>query len=235
MVGADQVLAVARVDGLLEVDGGVHLAHAGGGHVHQADATVESGRDHAAHVVDHAAAQTEDERLLVDAAAQDLVHQTRELRHALGVLAGGHHQLVHLVAAQLQSAQHLFAVEAIHHIVGNQVVVARLAALRENAIVVQVVQKAALHDHIGAHELLARKVLHTERADLGSAANAVLVCQAQLSVGRCCRCRVGCVLARDLHLGEHGIDARRLRVRRVHIHAKVLVNCSSGHVGDKER
>ncbi len=85
--GADQVLALRRVDRRLAADGAVDLGEQRRRHLHQIEAAQQGRRGEAGEIADDAAAQRHDRRRALDAQRQDVLAQPREMREVLGRLA----------------------------------------------------------------------------------------------------------------------------------------------------
>ena len=91
MEGADQVLAVARVDAGLAADRAVDLGEQGGRHLHVSDAAQQDRRAEPGEVADHAAAEGHDRGRALDPGLEQDIEQPLELRHALGGFARRQH------------------------------------------------------------------------------------------------------------------------------------------------
>jgi hypothetical protein len=85
--GADEILALWRVDGRLAADGAVDHGEQRRGHLHVAHAAHERGSDEAAEVADDAAAEGDDDGVARDALRQHPVLQLGLCRAALAALA----------------------------------------------------------------------------------------------------------------------------------------------------
>ena len=79
MEGADEVLAVARVDAGLAADRGIDLREERGRHLHEAHAAAHDGGGEAREVADHAAAERDDEIAALDPRGEDRVADPLEL------------------------------------------------------------------------------------------------------------------------------------------------------------
>ena len=91
MEGADQVLALGRVDAGLAADRGIHLRQQRGRHLHEAYAAAHDAGGKAGEVADDAAAQGDDDTAALQAHLQQALAQARERREALGRLARRQH------------------------------------------------------------------------------------------------------------------------------------------------
>jgi hypothetical protein len=91
MEGADQILAVARVDAGLAADRAVDLGEQGGRHLHVSNAAQQDRRTEPGKIADHAAAEGDDRGRALDPGREQDIEQPLELRHALGSFAGGQH------------------------------------------------------------------------------------------------------------------------------------------------
>jgi len=89
--GADQILALARIDAGLAADRGVDLRQQGGRHLHEVESAPHAGRGKAGKVADHAAAEGDDEIAALDARRDDRLAYRLEGGVALGALAFRHH------------------------------------------------------------------------------------------------------------------------------------------------
>jgi hypothetical protein len=86
--GADQVLAVRRVDAGLAADRGIDLRQQGGGDLHEAHAAAHGRRREARQVPDDAAAERHHEVAALDAGGQDAVADPRPDVEGFRRLAG---------------------------------------------------------------------------------------------------------------------------------------------------
>ena len=100
--GADQVLALRRVDAGLAADGAVHLRQQRGRDLHEAHAAAQDGRGEAGEVADHAAAERDDEIAALEAQLEQALAQRLELAEALRRLAGRQDDRADVAAARLQ-------------------------------------------------------------------------------------------------------------------------------------
>ena len=73
--GADQVLAMARVDAGLAADRGIDLRQQGGRHLDEVDAAQQRRGGKAGEIADHAAAQRDQRRLAVGPLVEQRIHQ----------------------------------------------------------------------------------------------------------------------------------------------------------------
>ena len=64
--GADQILALRRVDAGLAADGGIDLRQQRGRHLHEIDAAAQDRGGKAGEIADHAAAERDDEIVALD-------------------------------------------------------------------------------------------------------------------------------------------------------------------------
>mmetsp|Transcript_7970 Transcript_7970/g.24508 ORF Transcript_7970/g.24508 Transcript_7970/m.24508 type:complete len:634 (+) Transcript_7970:255-2156(+) len=119
VVAPDEVLAVWRVDRLLVGDGGVDLGEEGGREVDEADAAVEGRGDEAAEVGDRAAAERDEDRVLVYPDREDLVGELGEHLEGLGVLAVGDDDLVDAVPEFGEALDEALAVQRVDRLVGE--------------------------------------------------------------------------------------------------------------------
>ena len=85
--GADEVLALARIDRGLAADGAVDLREQRRGRLDEVDAAQQKARGEAGDVADHAAAQRDDQRAAFRAQVEQAVEQAAELVPVLGRLA----------------------------------------------------------------------------------------------------------------------------------------------------
>ena len=88
MEGADQVLAVPRVDAGLAADRAVDLGEQAGRDLHVRDAAQQDRRAEPGEVADHAAAEGDDRGRALDPGLEQEIQQGLELRHALAGFAG---------------------------------------------------------------------------------------------------------------------------------------------------
>ena len=87
--GADQVLAVRRVDAGLAADRRVDLRQQRRRHLHEIDAAAHAGRGKAGEIADDAAAERDDQIAALDARVDDRLADAVEAGVALGALARG--------------------------------------------------------------------------------------------------------------------------------------------------
>ena len=80
---ADQVLARREVDADLPADGAIHLRQQRRRHLHDAEAAEKGRGGETGHVADHSAAEGDDRRGAVEAAADERVVQARDGRERL--------------------------------------------------------------------------------------------------------------------------------------------------------
>ena len=103
MEGADQVLALRRVDAGLAADGGVDLRQQRGRHLHEADAATHDARRKAGEIADHAAAERDDEIAALEAHLEQALAQPGQAGEALRRLAGGQNLRAGVPADGLQA------------------------------------------------------------------------------------------------------------------------------------
>ena len=87
MEGADQVLAVRRIDAGLAADRGIDLRQQGGRHLHEIDAAAQDRGREAGEIADHAAAERDDEIVALDLGRDQRLADLLETGIALGALA----------------------------------------------------------------------------------------------------------------------------------------------------
>ena len=104
MKGADQVLAVARVDAGLAADRAVDLGEQRGRHLHAVQPAQQDGCGKSGKIADHPAAERHDRSGPVDAMIEQPLQQVAELRHALRCLTGGQDDAATGDAGALQTA-----------------------------------------------------------------------------------------------------------------------------------
>ena len=84
MEGADQVLAVRRIDAGLAADRGIDLRQQRGRHLHEVEAAPHARRGEAGEIADHAAAERDDQIAALDARRDDrLAHASRSVAKLL--------------------------------------------------------------------------------------------------------------------------------------------------------
>ena len=88
MEGADEVLALRRVDRGLAADRAVDLRQQRRRHLHEIDAAQQRRRGKAGDIADDAAAERDEHGAALDAERQDVLAQLGEMREVLGRLAG---------------------------------------------------------------------------------------------------------------------------------------------------
>mmetsp|Transcript_17809 Transcript_17809/g.40909 ORF Transcript_17809/g.40909 Transcript_17809/m.40909 type:complete len:352 (+) Transcript_17809:711-1766(+) len=162
VVRAKQVLAEWMVHRLLEVDGGVEGAHRRGGDVDEGNAAVEGGGEEAAHVVDDAAAERDDARVLRDALREDLIGELVEDLaglHRLGrrlvalVTHALDDELGHLDAGRGEADHDLVREQVVADGVGDQVVLRGEALLRQDVVLADLREQAVLDEDVGVEGL----------------------------------------------------------------------------------
>src|SRR5690606_7623228 len=89
--GADQVLALRRVDAGLAADAAVDLGEQAGGDLDEADAAAQDRGREAREVADHAATEGDETIAPLELQSQQRLAEAAELGEALGRLAGWHH------------------------------------------------------------------------------------------------------------------------------------------------
>ena len=89
--GADEVLALGRIDAGLAADRGVDLRQQRGRHLHEAHAASHDACGEAGEIADNAAAERDHEIAALEAHLEQPLRQPRQHRKALGPLAGRHH------------------------------------------------------------------------------------------------------------------------------------------------
>ncbi len=109
MEGADQVLALGRVDRGLAAHRGVDLGQKGGGDLDEIDAALVDRRREAREVADHPAAEGHDQVAAVELEIQQAAGQLGEMGEALGLLAGRQHDQLHVDPRRLQAPQQRLA------------------------------------------------------------------------------------------------------------------------------
>jgi hypothetical protein len=91
MEGADEVLAMARIDAGLAADRAVDLGEQGGRDLHIRNAAQQDRRAESGKVADHAATEGDDRCRALDPGCQQDIEQPLKLRHTFGGFAGRQH------------------------------------------------------------------------------------------------------------------------------------------------
>ena len=103
MEGADQVLALPRVDAGLAADRGIDLGQQRGRHLHDADAAPQDAGGKAGQIADHAAAKRDDAIAPLDAKLEQAFAERRQHGEALARLAGADHGLAEKQALSIEA------------------------------------------------------------------------------------------------------------------------------------
>ena len=103
MEGADQILALPRVDAGLAADRGIHLGQQRGGHLHDADAAPQDAGGEAGQIADHAAAERDDAIAPLDAELEQAFAEGSQHGEALACLAGADHRLAEKQALSIKA------------------------------------------------------------------------------------------------------------------------------------
>jgi hypothetical protein len=91
MEGADQVLALGRVDPGLAAHRGIHLGQERGRDLHEAHPTAHQAGRQTGKIADHATAEGHDEAAALQPHLQEALAQARQSGEALGRFAGRQH------------------------------------------------------------------------------------------------------------------------------------------------
>ena len=165
MEGADQILAVARIDAGLAADRTVDLRQQRGRHLHIIEPAPHRCRGKAGEIADDAAAERDHKIAALDARRDDRLAYGLERRVALGALADRHHDARGLDAGRFQRGFGGGEMMAGDGLVGDERH-ARAAAQRLDARAEAGEQAAADDDVIGARterDLHHRRLTRTQR------------------------------------------------------------------------
>jgi hypothetical protein len=117
--GADEVLAMTRVDAGLAADRGIDLRQQGRRDLDEIDAAQQGGGGKARQVPDHAAAQRDQRGLTVGPLVEQRVHQVAEGAELLAALACRHGNGARLEAGVGERGHHTSAIKRRHGFVGH--------------------------------------------------------------------------------------------------------------------